>query len=625
MPMPNTLSPTLADHRPERPPAFLLHKLMRAAYLGALTFLGMVLGASGAQASTPAIAAGTAHSLLLTTDGSVWVWGRNSQGQVGDGSGQARNRPVMVGNRVIAIAAGGDSSFALRADGSLWAWGDNQWGQLGDGTFQNRLGPVLVGTGFEAVSTNGKSTFATKRDGSNWAWGQNDNAQLGLPGDSAKVHQALPVAVGRFYAAASSGECHGAGVTPQGALWTWGCSSRYVGGTAGHFILGQRGNGHVNSNSFNDLNPPDFAPVVLAEGYRTVSTGVHYNLALKSDGSLWIFGSGDFRDVVAFKSLVPLQVGEDYTVAVQGAHFSAGLKKDGSLWTWGLNAAGQLADGGTGNTSCLFGEVFAFDSVACRPQPAPVGSGYAALAVGAKHGLALGRDGTVWAWGSNDEGQLGDGSHATRTTPVALSVQVGSAVLGPRLVRSVPVADAPALAALPFFDLNYYLLRNPDVAKAFAGDTAAARTHWLQTGSAELREASVLFDAQWYLQHHTDVALALGNDGVGTALHYRDFGVREGRSASPAFSVAYYRAAYPNLQAAFGENTALYQQHYLAWGATECRRASPYFDPQYYLHVHPDVAGAVRNDCAAALVHWLHHGRAEGRVAAPDTAPLYPR
>ena len=603
-----------------------LNQLFAAAGLRmAWAVWALALWAPWVHASTPAIAAGSAHSLLLTTGGNVWVWGRNAQGQVGDGSAQARNRPVLVGNYVIAIAAGGDSSFALRADGSLWAWGDNQWGQLGDGTFQNRFVPVLVGKGFQTVATNGKSTFATKRDGSSWAWGQNDNAQLALVGVNSKVNQAVPVPVGRFYASASSGECHGAGVTLQGALWTWGCSSRYVGGTAGHFILGQRGNGHVNTNSFNDLNPPDFAPALLGEGYQSVSTGVHYNLALKTDGSLWIFGSGDFRDVSDFKSLVPMKVGDDYDAAVQGAHFSAGLKKDGTLWTWGLNTAGQLGDDGAGNATCLFGEVFAFESVACRPQPARVGSGYAALRVGAQHGLALRRDGTVWAWGSNEDGQLGDGSQVTRKVPVMLDVHAGSVVLGPRAVRIVPTADASSLTAAPFFDLNYYLLRNPDVAKAFAGDAVAARAHWLQTGASEMREASVLFDAQWYLEHHADVALALGNDGVGAMLHYRDFGFHEGRDASPAFSGIYYRAAYPDLQAAFGDNISRYQLHYLAFGAAECRRASPHFDPQYYLRAHPDVSAAVRNDCAAALVHWLHHGRSEGRVAAPDTSPLYPR
>ncbi|OYT90604.1 MAG: hypothetical protein CFE43_17520 [Burkholderiales bacterium PBB3] len=581
--------------------------------------------APAAQASTPAVAAGSAHSVLLKTDGSVWAWGRNGLGQVGDGTGLVRSAPVLIGNGVIAIAAGGDSSFALRADGSLWAWGDNQLGQLGDGTNQNRTSPVRIGGGYQSVSTNGKTTFATRRDGSQWAWGQNDVGQLGQPGDTSKTNQPSPVAAGRFYAAASSGVCHGAGVTPQGSLWTWGCSSRFVGGTAGHFILGQRGNGHVNANGLNDPNPPDPAPALLAEGYRTVSTGVHYNLALKADGSLWIFGSGDFRDVVAFMSLVPLQVGEGYAVAAQGSHFSAGLKTDGSLWTWGLNDVGQLADGGVGNTTCNFGEVFAFDIVACRPQPAQVGSGYAAMAVGSKHGLALGRDGSVWSWGGNDEGQLGNGTLTPQKVAVALSIQAGSPVLGPRLMRVVPVADANTLAAAPFFDANYYMLRNPDVAKASGGDATAARAHWLQSGSAELRESSVLFDAQWYLQNNADVAAALGHDGVGAALHYRDWGITEARDASPAFSLGLYQSANPDLVAAFGENRRLYQQHYLAFGVSECRRASRYFDARYYLRTHADVAAAVGNSCAGALIHWLNNGRAEGRVAVQDAAPLYPR
>lgn len=572
-------------------------------------------------AATPAILAGSDHTLLLKTDGTVWAWGRNDRGQLGNGSGVASTRPVLIGNAVVAIATGGDSSFALKADGSLWAWGDNRLGQLGDGSQTNRLAPVLIGTGFKTLTSNGASSFAVKQDNSPWAWGENLAAQLG---DGSKTNRLTPVPVNVSYDAVSRGVCHGAAVKPDGSLWTWGCSSYYVGGTAGHFILGQRGNGHVNSNSYNDFDPPDVAPALLGEGYVSVSTGVHYNVALKADGSLWAFGSGDFRDVMTPKGLVPVRVGEGYMLAVQGGHFTAAIKVDGSLWTWGANDVAQLGDHGQGGQTCLSGEVFV-SSIACRPDPAQIGAGFRALAAGSRHGAALKTNGEVWVWGANDFGQLGDGTTANRDTLTRIDLQVGSAVLGPRVLRTVPAAAAESLSQSPIFDANYYLLRNPDVARALGANVAAVTGHWLQYGSGERRESSVFFDGMWYLQHYPDLVNAFGGDTVNAAIHFVGSGVGEGRDASAAFSLAVYKAANPDLEAAFGADNLAYFRHFTDFGAAECRRASNYFDVRYYLSVNPDVANAVHNDCAGALIHWLNNGRSEGRAAVAQQAPLYPR
>jgi hypothetical protein len=574
-----------------------------------------------ANASTPAVAAGSGHSLLLKTDGTLWAWGRNDLGQLGDGTGVQRSQPVLVGTGVVTIATGDHSSFALKGDGSVWAWGDNSLGQLGDGTKVTRLAPVLVGTGYKALTSNGASSFAVKTDDSWWAWGENYAGQLG---DGSKTDRLTPVASNQSFVVASRGTCHGTGLTRFGTLWTWGCSSRYVGGTAGHFILGQRGNGHVNTNSYNDFDPPDFGLALLGDGYVSVSTGMDYNVALKSDGSLWIFGTGDFRDVMAFKSLVPLRVGEGFMVAAQGLHFTAALKTDGSLLTWGANDIGQVGDAGVGGTTCYSGEVFT-SPIACRPNPATVGSGFRALALGGQHGIALKTNGSVWVWGGNTYGQLGDGSTSNRNAPVAIDIQVGSAVLGPRVSRSVPANFAEALSTSPLFDASYYRLRNPDAAIAYGGNPANVKEHWLQYGSGERREASVFFDSLWYLQLYPDLVNAFGGDTVNAAIHFQLSGMAEGREASPAFSLPVYKASHPDLVAAFGTDNLAYFRHFTDYGAGECRKASNYFDARYYLVMHADVSAAVRNSCAGALIHWLNNGRSEGRPAVAQQAPLYPR
>ena len=122
------------------------------------------------------VAAGYAHSLALNSDGTVWAWGFNGGGQLGDGSTRTRYSPVQVTNlgSVSAIAAGGSHSLALKSDGTVWAWGFNGGGQLGDGSTTNSSSPVQVTNldSVSAIAANGNS-FAVKSDGTVWAWGNN--------------------------------------------------------------------------------------------------------------------------------------------------------------------------------------------------------------------------------------------------------------------------------------------------------------------------------------------------------------------------------------------------------------------------------------------------------------------
>ncbi len=144
------------------------------------------VAAHAATLAIPQIAAGTEHALALKSDGSLWAWGSNRVGVVGDGTSTMRSRPVQVGTDFIYIAAGGYQSFAVKWDGSLWAWGMNNAGQLGDGTTENRSAPVKIGSGFVRVATAGDHTVALKADGSLWFWGARIDELVGyfLPKDS---------------------------------------------------------------------------------------------------------------------------------------------------------------------------------------------------------------------------------------------------------------------------------------------------------------------------------------------------------------------------------------------------------------------------------------------------------
>jgi hypothetical protein len=152
-----------------------------------------ISGTNGASATVDAsfrvtmnsIATGTRHTIALKADGSIWAWGYNGHGQLGDGTTNFNSNPpvhVGTGNDWSAISAGQYHTIALKTDGSLWAWGSNVYGQLGNGTNTNSNAPVRVGTATDywvAISAGLRHTIALKIDGSIWAWGYNGGGQLG--------------------------------------------------------------------------------------------------------------------------------------------------------------------------------------------------------------------------------------------------------------------------------------------------------------------------------------------------------------------------------------------------------------------------------------------------------------
>jgi alpha-tubulin suppressor-like RCC1 family protein len=152
------------------------------------------------------VAVGEGHYLALTSDGRVWTWGDNATGQLGDGTTTGRDTPAAVPglSGIVAIAAGGAGnlaggmslghSLALKSDGTLWVWGSNAAGQLGDGTKTNRLSPVQVPglSNVAGIAGGGLHSAAYLSDGSLWTWGNNQHGQLG---DGSTIERLSPVQV----------------------------------------------------------------------------------------------------------------------------------------------------------------------------------------------------------------------------------------------------------------------------------------------------------------------------------------------------------------------------------------------------------------------------------------------
>ena len=356
------------------------------------------VGTGICQAATPKIAAGSLYTVILKGDGTLWAWGYNDYGQLGDGTVVDRRSPVQIGTDIdwsqIAVSGGGNHTIALKNDGMLWAWGYNQYGQLGDGTFINRLSPVQIGTdtGWAHISAGGYHTIALKNDGTLWAWGYNDYGQLG---DGTVVDRRSPVQIGTDidWSQISTGGHHTVAMKGDGTLWAWGKND-----------YGQLGDGTVVDR----LSP---VQIGTDTDWAHISAGGFHTMALKNDGKLWAWGrndEGELGDGTVVDRLSPVQIGTDtdWTHISAGGFYTTAVKSDATLWAWGYNNEGELGDG----------------TVVDRFSPVQIGTDtdWNQISAGGYHTIALKNDGMLWAWGYNQYGQLGDGTFINRLSPVKI-------------------------------------------------------------------------------------------------------------------------------------------------------------------------------------------------------------
>jgi alpha-tubulin suppressor-like RCC1 family protein len=178
------------------------------------------------------VSIGAQHMLAIKNDGTLWAWGHNEYGQLGNNSTAHRSSPVQTiagGANWAKVACGDYHTLAIKNDGTLWAWGNNTYGQLGDGTFTHRSSPVQIGTGqnWNKIAAGLTHSFGMKTDGTLWSWGNNSNGELGLNvGTSFNSPQQIS---GKWKELCDmTTATGGAAIRVDGTLWVWG-HALYIG------------------------------------------------------------------------------------------------------------------------------------------------------------------------------------------------------------------------------------------------------------------------------------------------------------------------------------------------------------------------------------------------------------
>ncbi len=444
------------------------------------------VGGTGYLTNITDVALGDYHGCALSSSGSVYCWGYNAYGQLGDNTNTDRMMPVQVVgpggagylSNIVAITAASSQTCALNSSGTVYCWGFNSYGQLGDGTTTTRYLPTYITTGIVSVSTGSSGsvghTCAVTTTGSVYCWGYNGYNQLG---DGTTTQQTSPVQVkgvggvgfltgiSSVATSTNGGTDHTCAMTTTGSMYCWGYNgSGQIGdntaisktyptqvkgiggvGTLSNVVAislgngfscallsdgtsncwGNNGNGNLGDNTatnrFVPVQVKGVGGVGTLANQIAVSAGINTTCSLTNAGAMYCWGyngSGQIGDQTLTQRSAPVQVKDAiysmYSSVSTGTYTSCGILRE-QVYCWGYNNVGQIGDGTTTNRNI--------------PTLVSSLSGVKAVSVGDQHTCALLKTGSMYCWGYNSNGQLGNNTTTNSSTPIQVQGVAGTGYL----------------------------------------------------------------------------------------------------------------------------------------------------------------------------------------------------
>ena len=342
------------------------------------------------------VALGENHSACVTEDGCLYTWGDNEYGQLGDGTTENKHTPVKIMDNVSQVNLYIQSSTCITKDGSLYTWGYN-YGLLGydtpDGVYSSI--PTKIMDNVATFSIGHNDAACITKDGSLYTWGFNVYGQVC---DGTTEVKLSPIKIMDNVAQVSLGLYHSACLTKDGSLYT-----------CGHNEYGQLGDGTTKDK---------LSPIKLMDNVSQVSLGVCSSACITKDGSLFTWGNneaGKLGDGTTKAKHTPVKIMDNVSQVIFSipAPHSACITKDGSLYKWGYNQLGQLGDGTTED----------------KYTPVKILDNVAQVNMSFDYSACITKDGSLYTWGYNNRGQLGDGTTEDKLSPIKIMDNVAQVSL----------------------------------------------------------------------------------------------------------------------------------------------------------------------------------------------------
>ena len=339
------------------------------------------------------VSLGSTCSAAITKDGSLYMWGDNEHGKLGNGSTNDSSIPIKIMDNVKAVSLGYEHNAVITEEGSLYLWGSNKYGKLGNGTTNDSLTPVKIMDNVKAVSLGSEHSGAITEDGSLYMWGANWCYQLG---NGTREDSLTPIKIMDNVKTVTLGSSHNAAITEDGNLYMWGYNDE----------------GQVGNETTNNIT----TPVKIMDNVKAVSLGSEHSGAITEDGNLYMWGDNFYNQLgySVAKSPIPTKVLDNIKLIDFAGCQSSAITEDNVLYMWGRE------------TNITVDNVLSVS----------IGQ----LSYGNNHYGVIKTDGSLYMWGDNLSGELGNGksgTYAKSSTPIKIEIGANSSLSNKQIINSI--------------------------------------------------------------------------------------------------------------------------------------------------------------------------------------------